>query len=211
MSVPAHEEPVVFLIDPDPSVRRTVKGLLKSKWAALELFATADRFFAAYDPSHGGCLLVDIAVPEIDGVGALDQFARKGIDLAVIFLAAECDAATVVEAIKAGAFSFLEKPCTRPELWERTIDEAIAFNLASRRERARRAAIARRLSRLTGRESRVLGRLLDGKSNRQIAGELGISVRGVEDRRARIMKKMKAGSLAELVRLVLTAAATRTP
>jgi FixJ family two-component response regulator len=205
MPVPPHEEPTVFLVDRDPAVRRALKDLLESESLALEMHASADRFFEACSPSQAGCVLVDWAAPGVDGLKLLRQFARKNIDLAVIFLASQYDAATVVEALKCGAVNFLEKPCGCPQLWRRAIQEALALNLEGRRQRARKAAILRRLSRLKEGENDVLEGLLDGKSNRQIAADLQISVRAVEDRRSRLMKKMKAGSLAELVRLVLAA------
>jgi FixJ family two-component response regulator len=205
MPVHVPEEPTVFLVDSDPRVHRALKDILESESLALEIYTGPDGFFEAYNPSYSGCVLVDVAAPGVDGLKLLRQFARKNIDLAVIFLAKRSDAATVVEALRSGAVNFLEKPCTCPDVWRKAIEEAVTLNVEGRGQRARKSATVRRLSRLNEGEREVLDGLLDGNSNRQIASDLEISIRAVEERRSRLMKKMKAGSLAELVRLVVEA------
>ena len=155
-------------------------------------------------PAGQGCMLLDVRMPGISGLGLLEQFNREEIPLPAIVMSAYGDVPMVVRAMKAGALNFLEKPCRDQQLWE-AIQEAIKWDADHRERMALRAQVRHRLQRLTRGEHDVLALLIDGKPNRTIAAELNLSVRTIEVRRAKIMDKMKADSLAELIRLTLSA------
>ena len=169
-----------------------------------ETYESAQQFLDAFDASRPGCVLLDVRMPGISGLGLLEQFSRQEIPLPAIVMSAYGDVPMVVRAMKAGALNFLEKPCRDQQLWE-AIQEAIKWDADHRQRVACCSEVHRRLQRLTSGEHDVLALLIDGKPNRTIASELNLSVRTIEVRRAKIMNKMKADSLAELIRLALLA------
>lgn len=199
---PVEPEPTVFIIDDDPDARRVLGALVASMRLEARAYASAGEFLGAYDGSAPGCVLLDIRLPDISGLDLIERFRQQGIHLPVIVVSAHGDVPTVVEAMKAGAVDFLERPCREHQLWK-SVHEAIRRDAESRKRLARQRAVRSRLARLTEGEQDVLRRLVAGETNRQIADELGLSVRTIEVRRSKVMRKMKANSLAHLVRLAL--------
>lgn len=197
-------EPTVFIIDDDPAVRQALTVLVRSMRLRAEAYESAQHFLAAFDATRPGCLLVDVRMPGVSGLELLEQLSGNEVRMPAIVMSAYGDVPMVVRAMKAGALNFLEKPCRDQQLWE-AIQEGLRWDAVHRQHTALRAKAAHRLQRFTAGEHQVLRRLIDGKSNKMIAAELELSVRTIEVRRAKLMKKMKAESLAELIRLTLAA------
>lgn len=197
-------EPTIFIVDDDPAVRQALTVLVRSMRLQAEAYESAQEFLDAFDAARPGCLLLDVRMPGISGLGLLEQFNRDEITLPAIVMSAYGDVPMVVRAMKAGALNFLEKPCRDQQLWE-SIQEALKWDSQHRQSLALRSKARDRLQRLTSGEHDVLRQLIDGKSNKTIAAELSLSVRTIEVRRAKLMKKMRAHSLAELIRLTLAA------
>jgi len=199
-------EPTVFIIDDDPAVRQALSVLVRSMNLHVESLESADQYLQAVDPNRPGCLLVDVRMPGTSGLELLERLQQSEARLPVIVMSAYGDVPMVVRAMKSGALNFLEKPCRDQQLWE-AIQEGLRWDTAHRRRLALRAKALHRLSKLTEGECEVLRLLTRGQSNKTIAAQLGLSVRTIEVRRSKIMRKMKADSLAELVQLTLAAEA----
>jgi len=194
----------VHIVDDDPAVRQAMSLLVRSMGLRPEAFASGNEFLDRCDGSRPGCVLLDLRMPGLSGMELLELMQRHKLSLPVIIISAHGDVPTAVRAMRSGAINFLEKPCRDQQLWE-AIQEALRHDERVRRETIQRGRLRRRLETLTDGEHEVLERLIDGKSNKLIAAELGMSVRTIEVRRSKLMDKMQAGSLAELVRLVLAA------
>jgi two-component system, LuxR family, response regulator FixJ len=197
-------DPTVFIVDDDPAVRQALMTLVRSMRLQAESYESAQQFLDAFDATRPGCVLLDVRMPGISGLGLLERFNHEEVPLPAIVMSAYGDVPMVVRAMKAGALNFLEKPCRDQQLWE-AIQEAIKWDADHRQRMALRNHVRHHLQRLTPGEHDVLALLIDGKPNRVIAAELNLSVRTIEVRRAKIMHKMKADSLAELIRLTLSA------
>jgi FixJ family two-component response regulator len=169
----------------------------------VEPYHSAEDFFDACDPQRMGCLLADTQTPGLQGPKAIERLSGKGIHLPVIWLSARPDVNAAVKAVKAGAFHYLGKPCEDEELAE-VLQDAIVWDAENRRRLVFCAKVRRRLDRLSPGERQVLELLVDGQSNKGIAAELNVSIRTVEVRRAKLMKKMYVQSLAELIRAIVT-------
>jgi two-component system, LuxR family, response regulator FixJ len=195
-------EPTVFLIDDDPAMRNLLAKLTRSLELPLEIFDSASVFLDKFDPLRPGCAVVETGMPGVSGLEMLERLRRDGSFCAAVAVSAEADAATIVRAMKAGAVTFLEKPVAERQLWD-SLHEALERDAEYRRRQASIDRIERRMEKLTEGESEVLTLMLAGKLNREIAAALRISVRTVEVRRAKVMKKMKAATLTEIVREVL--------
>jgi RNA polymerase sigma factor (sigma-70 family) len=187
-------------VDDDPAVLRSLAELLRVLFPRVETFASAAEFLAAYDPKRPGCLVLDIAMPGMSGLDLQRKLIEDKIDLPVVFITGQGSVQMAVGAMQAGAVNFLEKPFHEQELSD-SITAALEIDARNRSRKARRQKLRDRLSHLNEGEHAVLDLILDGKLNKEIAETLGISVRTVEDRRSRLMKKMGAKSVAELVRL----------
>jgi len=196
-------EPIVFIVDDDPAVCRAMTALIGAMGSRAQAFSSAEEFLGNVDPAQPGCLLLDVRMPGINGLELMEQLAQRGFCLPVIMISAHGDVPMVVRAMRAGALTFLEKPCRDQELWE-AIQEALIKDRRDRRQMAHIAKIRRRLLQLTPGELVVLKMLVEGKPNKAIAAALGLSVRTIEVRRSKVMKKMKADSLAKLIQLALT-------
>jgi FixJ family two-component response regulator len=203
-SIALEAEPTVFVVDDDPAVRQALTVLVRSMRLRAESYESAQQFLDTFDTTRPGCLLLDVRMPGISGLELLEQLSQGDIHLPAIVMSAYGDVPMVVRAMKAGALNFLEKPCRDQQLWE-AIQEGLKWDAAHRQSVLLRTKFANRLQRLTPGEHDVLRLLVDGKSNKIIASELGLSVRTIEVRRAKVMKKMRADSLAELIRLTLIA------
>jgi len=195
-------DPTVFIIDEDADARRVLGASVASMRLKARTYASAGEFLEDYDGSAAGCVLLDIRLPDISGLGLIERFRQQGIRLPVIVVCAHGDVPTAVQAMKAGAVGFLEKPCREQQL-RQSVHEAIRRDAENRERLARHRAVQSRLAGLTQAEQDVLRRLVAGETNRQIADDLGLSVRTIEVRRSKVMRKMKANSLAHLVRLAL--------
>ena len=196
------EEPTVFLVDDDSAVLRSLVSLVKAVFPRVEAFSSAAEFLKAYEPGRPGCLVLDVAMPEMSGLELQRKLLEEKTDLPVVFVTGHANVQMAVGAMQAGAVDFLEKPFQEQELWD-SIRKALKADEQNRRQRARRCQAEDRLSRLTRGEREVLDLILEGKFNKEIASELDLSIRTIEDRRAKLMKKMDARSVAELVQLAI--------
>ena len=194
----------VFIVDDDEAVRDSLALLLRSVGLEVAVFDSAQTFLDELSEDYCGCLVLDIRMPGMSGMELLQRLRDQNNELPVIFITGHGDVPMAVEAMKLGALDFLQKPFRDQELLDR-IQQALAQESSKRRSRASRDQLRQRLTALTARERQVLDRLLEGKANKVIAIELELSQRTVEIHRARVMEKMQARSLAELVRFVLGA------
>ena len=197
-------EPVVFVVDDDQAIRSSLKWLIESVGLRVETYDTADKFMRSYYPGRAGCLLLDVRMPGMSGLELQEYFAKHDIIIPIIIITGHGDVPMAVRAMKSGAIDFIEKPFN-DELLLESIRNALALDLKQRETQAQRAEIAARLAHLTPREHEVMEMVTDGRSNKEIATGLGVSAKTVEAHRARVMEKMEAGSLAELVRMVIAA------
>lgn len=182
---------------------QTMLAAVKVVFPRIETFGSAAEFLAAYRPERPGCLVLDVGLPGMTGLELQRKLIRDKISLPVIFVTAHANVAMAVEAMQMGAINFLEKPAQEQILWD-SIRKAIDLDAQNRRRQARRQHAEERLAKLTAGEREVLNLILEGKMNKEIAAELGLSTRTIEDRRAKLMKKMNAQCVAELVQLVMT-------
>jgi len=200
----------VFVVDDDAAVRDSLAFLLEAAGFAVRTFDSAEAFLDALRPDWAGCLLTDVRMPGLSGVELQETLARRGVELPVIVMTGHGDVPLAVRAMKAGAVDFLEKPFDDAQLIER-LRQCRAEDAARRARRAARAHRREALERLTPRERQVLACLVAGKPNKIIAAELGISPRTVEVHRARVLEKLEARSLPELVRIALEAGFDEAP
>jgi FixJ family two-component response regulator len=198
----AHPTCTVFVVDDDEAIRRSMLYLLRSVGLAAEGYASGNAFLKAFDAARPGCLVLDIRMPGLSGLELQDRLTAADSLLPVIFVTGHADVPMAVEAMKNGAFDFIEKPFRDQELLER-VNAAIAADLLHRREQHGQSEIVARLATLTQRERQVMECVVAGKPNKIIAWELGTSQRTVEIHRARVMAKMEAHSLARLVQMSL--------
>src|SRR5437762_2518590 len=192
--------PTVFVVDDYAPVRRSISRVLHAAGFAVAAFASAEEFLAQYDPRTLGCLVLDLAMPTLDGLELQDILAKAGSVLPIIFLTGHADVPKSVQAMKHGASDFLTKPVNDKELLT-AVRTAIEKDCALRRRQTELSEIRARLSTLTPREREVLEHVVTGKLNKQIAGDLGTVEQTVKVHRARVMEKLKVQSVAELVRL----------
>ena len=197
----------IFLVDDEPSVLRGLSRLLRSAGWPSAMFSSAAEFLNRFDPAAAGCLVLDVSMPELDGLELQRRLTEKGCLLPIIFLTGHGDIPTSVRAMKAGAVDFLTKP-VRDEDLLKAVRLAVDKDRASRHHRAETLAIEERIATLTPREMEVLLLVVSGKLNKQIAADLGTVEKTIKVHRARVMEKMGADSLAELVRLASRAALT---
>jgi len=191
--------PTVFVVDNDPDTRQLIRLWVAHVDLNVETYALAREFLNAYAPDRPGCLLLDVRLPDMSGLELQEELATRKVEIPIIMMARQMEVSVVVGAMRAGALDFIEKPPNRQYLLER-IQEAIRLDLRRRREKAERTEIGTRLRSLTRREQEVMGLMFDGLSNKEIALQLGISYKTVSIHRGRIIRKMRANSLAELFR-----------
>lgn len=197
-------EPMVFVVDDDEAMRNSLKWLIESTGMPVRTYGSADEFLANYYPGRAGCLLLDVRMPGMSGLELQGHLARQSIRLPVIIITGHGDVGMAVRAMKAGAVDFIEKPFDDEALLN-SIRHALAFDERQRALQTQRAEIAARLAELTPREHEVMEMVTEGRSNKEIATALGVTAKTVEAHRARVMDKMRAESLAELVRMALIA------
>jgi two-component system response regulator FixJ len=194
--------PSVFIVDDDEAVRSSLRLLIKSVGLIPTALGSAREFLEKYDPTQPGCLVLDVRMPDMSGLELQEQLNRQGAVIPVIFITGHGDVPMAVEAMQAGAFDFLQKPFRDQDLIDR-IQKALEKDRANRAVLNERSLIRERLESLTPREREVLEMVSSGKPNKIMAAELGVSQRTVEIHRGRVMEKMGASSLAQLVRMVL--------
>lgn len=199
MSVPA---PTVFIVDDDEAVRASLRLLLKSVGIAAQAFGSAQEFLASFDPARPGCLVLDIRMPGMSGMELQQHLNMRGAIIPVLFISGHGDVPMAVEAMKNGAFDFLQKPFRDQELIDR-VQRALARDGESRVSLSQHSKLRNRLDSLTSREREVLDLMVQGKPNKIMAADLGISQRTVEIHRARVMEKLGVSSLAQAVRMMM--------
>lgn len=193
--------PRVFLVDDQPSVLKALARLLRAAGFEVAPFDSAQAFLDSGEGDAAGCLVLDLAMPGMDGMALQQALAGRASALPVIFLTGRGDIATGVRAMKAGAVDFLTKPVDAEQLIG-AVAAAIELNRRRRDKRAQRAEIEARLASLTPREREVMHLLVEGMINKQVAGELGTVEKTIKVHRAHVMAKMQVRSLTALVRLV---------
>jgi FixJ family two-component response regulator len=195
--------PIVYVVDDDPAMRSSLRWLIESVGLTVRTCASAQEFLRTYqgDP---GCLLLDVRMPGMSGLDLQAELAARHIEIPVLIITGYAEVALAVRAMKGGAFDFIEKPFSDQALLDR-IRAAVALDEEARHHRVARQEVASRLRLLTARERDVLSRVVTGKSNKVIAAELRLSTKTVEVHRAHVMEKLKADSLADLIRLSLLA------
>ncbi len=200
MPEPTHPA-TAYVVDDDESIRALWQWLLESNGIATQTFATAAQFIDGYRDGRG-CLVLDLRLPGMSGLELQEYLKQRGVEIPIVFVSAHGDIPAAVSAIKGGAVDFIQKPFSYREVLA-VIARAMARDAEIRELRARRRMIAGRLAALTGREGDVLRRIIEGKQNKIIAGELDISVKTVELHRSKVMHKMAVDSVAALVQLML--------
>lgn len=193
----------VFVVDDDAAVCDSLRFLIESVGLPVRTFSSADEFLAAYTPDQPGCLVLDLRMPGMSGLELQEQLARQKCALPVIIITAHGDVPTAVRAMHAGAVDFMSKPFSDQNLLDR-IHQALTKDAQARRGQAVRAGIAARVALLTPREREVMDLVVSGMPNKGIAAQLELSAKTVETHRARVMDKMQARSVAELVHMALT-------
>jgi two-component system response regulator FixJ len=195
-------EPLISIVDDDDAFRNSLVLLVTSFGYRAAAYASASEFLAAYNPHIPSCVLIDVRMPDANGLALQQSLAARALQPAIIMMTAYAEVPTAVRAMHQGAVDFLQKTCPDTEVLD-AIQRALERDQANRLEHARRASIEERMSLLSHPEKEVLGLVLQGKPNKNIAARLGVSARTVEDRRARIMHKLQVESVPELVSLAL--------
>jgi len=193
---------LVFIVDDDDAVRNSIRLLMKSLGLATRPLPTAQEFLSTYDPQQPGCLILDVRMPGMSGLELQQQLNMRGAIIPVIFITGHGDVPMAVEAMQQGAFDFLQKPFRDQDLIER-VQRALAKDQSNRAELSEQAKVRERFDSLTPREREVLALVTSGKANKVMAADLNVSQRTVEIHRARVMEKMHASSLAQLVRMMM--------
>ena len=200
--------PIVFLLDDEPAVVVALARMLQSSGFTVSPYTSAVEFLEAHDAETPGCLVADVRMPGMSGLELQRTLRARGIDRAIVFVTGQGDIPTTVQAMKAGAVTFLSKPVQRAELVA-AVREALARDAAGRSHHREREDLVRRLASLTPRERQVLDLVATGMLNKQIAAELGAAEKTIKVHRGRIMEKMQVRTATALVGL-LSRAETRT-
>jgi len=196
----SEDKVTVFVVDDDPSMRRSLESLLRSVGHEVRLFSSAPEFMQTARADAAGCLVLDVRLPGMSGLAFQQELNKSGISLPIIFVTGHGDVPMSVRAMKAGAVEFLTKPFDDQVLLD-AVHAALERDRARRREDSKLAALRARYGELTDRERQVMGHVAAGRANKRIAAELSLSVVTVKVHRGQVMRKMQAKSVAELVRM----------
>ena len=197
-------ETPIFVVDDDDAVRESLKALLETEGLSVETYASGQAFLDAYDPSRRGCLLLDVRMPDMTGLELQQKLAARPHELSIILITGHGDVPMAVNAMKAGAVDFIEKPYSDETILG-SVNNALESGAPGAGKGTAVEETASRIALLSPRERQVLDQLIIGHQNKMIAYELGISPRTVEIHRSRVMAKMQAKNLPQLVRMALTA------
>lgn len=195
-------EPTVYVVDDDKNVRESLDRLINAIGFNAKVFASAQEFLDSYDSSEPGCLVLDVRMPGMSGLGLQHKLAENKSCLPIIFITGHGDVTTATEAFKKGAMDFIEKPFSDQKLLD-SINKAVEISLNNYLNEAGRANIQKRLESLTPREHQVMEGIIDGKTNKMIAFELDISPKTVDFHRCNIMEKMGVNSAVQLTKTVM--------
>jgi two-component system response regulator FixJ len=195
-------ESIVYVVEDDEALRSLVRALAQSIGVASRAFPSADKFLEHYDPRQPGCLVLDIFMPGMSGLELQDELNRRGAVIPVIFMTGHADVASAVAAVRRGAFNYLQKPFSNSELIA-NVRQALELDHRNRQMLAQHEVIRDRIASLTPREREVLELIVRGLASKVMAEEMGLSKRTVELHRSRVMGKMGAGSIAQLVRMFM--------
>lgn len=196
-------ESTIFIVDDDQEVREALQLLMESVGLKVELFESARRYLKQFDPTHPGCIILDVRMPGMSGLDLQMQLAEQPICPPIIIITGHGDVPMAVRAVQAGAVDFIEKPFNDQALLD-SVHRALEHDARQRGEASHIADIEARLSRLTPREREVLNLVIHGLRNKLIAAELSVSQSTVEAHRAKVMDKMEAKTLSDLMRMMLT-------
>lgn len=196
------QDSLVHIVDDDDHVRDAIGLLLESVRLPFQGYSSATEFLSTFDPGQPGCIILDLRMPGMSGMELQSRLRGMGCEIPIIFVTAHGDVPTAVEAVKAGAVDFIQKPFSDQKLLD-MIHEALALDAEFRKARMEIRSIESRLASLTPREREVMTLVTLGKMNKTIARELGISQRTVEVHRARVMEKTQVRSVSELVQMLM--------
>lgn len=196
--------PLICVVDDDEAMRDSLRWLLESEGYRVAVYPTAERFLAGSVSDQVSCLLLDVRMPGLSGLELQQELNRRGVSFPVIFITGHGDVPMAVNALKSGAFHFIEKPFNDTQLLK-LIGRALDASHSASVERNQGYSAAARLKTLSPREKEVMDLVVSGFRNKQIADELGLSIKTIEVHRARVMEKMQARTLAELVQAIVAA------
>jgi RNA polymerase sigma factor (sigma-70 family) len=201
---PLQVEPVVHVVDDDPNLLKSLRWLLESVSLQVATFESGQDFLTEFDPTQPGCILLDIRMPGMSGLEVIQVLRSRRVAMPVILFTGHGDVPLAVQSMKDGAYDFIEKPCDEQKLLNR-INDAIEQDRLIRQETAERDEAVSKVAQLTPREREVMDLIVEGLANKQIAARLGISEKTIEVHRSRAKTKLKANSVAELVKIALRA------
>lgn len=205
--MPHLKKQTVFIVDDDASIRESLKWLLESVQIATRTFESGHAFLEANIDNFDGCLVLDVRMPGMSGLELMKRLQNAGVRAPILFLSAHGDVPMAVQALKDGAFDFLEKPYNNQRFLD-CVQRALEHNALTRMHRTADANLLERLKNLTPREQEIMSQVVAGKSSKEIASLLGISYKTVEAHRGRLMAKMEVGNLVDLVRIMTAHYAT---
>jgi len=191
----------VFVVDDDPEIRASLTRLLEEVDLTVQAYSNAQEFLESYDPNCQGCLVLDVRMPGMDGLALQKTLKERGITIPVIMITGHGDVRVAVDALRAGALDFMEKPFRAQPLLER-VNQALAQDAESHRRQAESGAIAARAALLTERQRQVMALMVAGETTKTMAAALGLSTKTVDYHRAKVMETMQARSVVQLVRMV---------